>query len=300
MDWYPWPKDGAQEGGELARINQALKLGQSIEVDASLAELIRKGEAISENSGGAFNILSGRLTEIWQKAARIAQLPDALEVNEAVAALQGASLEWQDDILVSAPPNVMIDSGGIAKGTLLDEALALLQRHGIQHAIVDIGGDLAVLGTMGDRQARIGIRGPDGDGVIGWVYADSGEAIMTSGNYERFVELSGVRYSHIIDPRDGQPLQNRLSATVIHKDAALADAAATALMVGGFDEFERICLNLGLEYASLIDAAGDKRLTSAMECGYTGRSDACKLLIAVALCVRIRPSGALAGSLGIQ
>ena len=118
---------------------------------------------------------------------------------------------------------------------------------------------------MHGRPARIGIRAADGSGVIASLDIGDGEAVVTSGNYERFVEIGGVRYSHIIDPRTGEPLQHSLSATVIHEDPVLADAAATALMVGGFGEFAAICRNLGLKHAMLIDAAGDRRLTSAME-----------------------------------
>ena len=94
---------------------------------------------------------------------------------------------------------------------------------------------------------------------------DPGETIVTSGNYERFVRIDGERYSHVLNPRTGYPVTHSSSVTVIHTDAMLADAAATALMVGGAAEFETLTEALGIEFALLIDESGDLSLTTPMD-----------------------------------
>ena len=87
---------------------------------------------------------------------------------------------------------------------------------------------------------------------------------MTSGNYERFIEIDGKRYTHIFDPRTGYPVEHTASVTVVDTDPVLADAAATALLVGGPNEFDEIVAMMDLTYALLIDTQGDIRLTPAM------------------------------------
>ncbi|MDZ7642777.1 MAG: FAD:protein FMN transferase [Woeseiaceae bacterium] len=87
---------------------------------------------------------------------------------------------------------------------------------------------------------------------------------MTSGNYERYFEYEGRRYAHVLDPRTGYPATGTASVTVVHRDPVLADAAATALLVGGVDDFDALCARLGLEQALLITAGGDVRLTPAL------------------------------------
>ena len=88
---------------------------------------------------------------------------------------------------------------------------------------------------------------------------------MTSGDYERFFEHDGKRYQHVLDPRTGYPVEHTVSASVVHGDPVLADAAATALLVAGAAEFEELCLSLGLDTALIVTTSGDLRLTRAME-----------------------------------
>ena len=242
IDWYPWPKPGARDGGALTAANQALAAGEAATLDPALANLVRRGQAISARTGGTFSMLTGRLQELWQAAGALGTRPEADALASAVDAIGKTTLTWSGDQLSSDTRNIVIDPGGISKGALLAESLDILEEHGISNVIVDLGGDLAVSGSVHGRPARIGIRAADGSGVIASLDIGDGEAVVTSGNYERFVEIGGVRYSHIIDPRTGEPLQHSLSATVIHEDPVLADAAATALMVGGFGEFAAICL----------------------------------------------------------
>jgi thiamine biosynthesis lipoprotein len=269
VDWYPWKKSDSAESGELFRINQAIANAESIVVEATLARLIRRGTEIEIQSGGRFTVASGSLSRIWG----LVQLDEANAARpdvDALAALlsdgvHSRHLHWQGDQLSSNSMRIEIDLGGIAKGAILALSADLLRQQGVQNAIIDLGGDLLVIGDVGGKAARIGIRSPDSAGAAGWLEIESGEAVVTSGDYERYIEIDGQRYSHIIDPRTGYPVSHTASVTVVDRDPVLADAAATALMVGGIADFSTICADLGITTAMLIDASGDIRLTSAMQ-----------------------------------
>jgi thiamine biosynthesis lipoprotein len=160
---------------------------------------------------------------------------------------------------------VQLDLGAYAKGYALNLALDQLRTEGLENVIVNAGGDLCVAGRHGDRPWHIGVRHPQGQGVIASVDLQDGECVMTSGNYERFREFEGIRYSHIIDPRSGYPVKHVASATVISPKGGLADAAATALSVAGPEQWQRIASRMGVDQVMLVDAAGRVYLTPAMQ-----------------------------------
>jgi thiamine biosynthesis lipoprotein len=262
-DWYPWRR------GELRAINESFARGQfPSEVSPPLAAVIRRAAEIEQLSAGRFNVGLGCLTELWglhDLTNPPAVLPDAAHIRACISGGVGAAiLQWDGDTIVAGRTAHILDLGAIAKGAILDESTLLLRAAGIDNAIVNIGGDLTVLGNVNGRPARVGIRSPLATTPVAAIDVVAGETIVTSGNYERFVEIDGHRYTHILDPQTGYPVEHTVSVTVVHTDAMLADAAATALMVGGSAEFDAQTLALGLEFALLIDASGDLRLTPAM------------------------------------
>lgn len=262
-DWYPWSP------GELRSINNAIELQESIHVSSRLAQVIRRAAQIERQSNNRFNAGLGRITEHWglhQLGDEAPLPPDINEIAQLLASAKGVTgLRWIDDQIVGAPPGLMLDLGGIAKGAILEDSAGILRQLEIDNAIINIGGDLSVFGDINGRPASIGIRSPAAEAAIAAIDILAGETIVTSGDYERFIEIDGKRFSHILDPRSGYPVEHTSSVTVIHNDAMLADAAATALMVGGMAEFEQLTDALELKYALLIDASGDLRLTTALE-----------------------------------
>ena len=262
-DWYPWSE------GELRSINIAIELQDAVDVSPRLAAVIRRAADIERLSNNRFNAGLGRVTELWGLHRIGSEPPPAPDANEIARALSQAigvtNIRWTDDRIVGAPPGWMLDLGGIAKGAILEHSATLLAGLGIGSAIVNLGGDLIVIGEPNGRTAHIGIQSPFEAGAIASVDISGGETIVTSGNYERYVHINGQRYSHVLNPRTGLPVDHTASVTVIHADAMLADAAATALMVGGPAEFEQLTEALGLRYALLIDASGELSLTEAMD-----------------------------------
>lgn len=263
IDWYPWSP------GELRAINIAIELQEAIEVSPRLATIIKRAAQIERLTNNHFNAGLGRVSELWglhNLGNEPPPMPSSNEIAQALSQALGVSnIRWTNNEIVGAPPGLMLDLGGIAKGAVLEDCATILRGLDINNAIINIGGDLTVIGDEFGRPAHIGIRSPLEETAIASVDIVAGETIVTSGNYERFVEMNGKRYSHVLNPRTGFPVDHTSSVTVIHTDAMLADAAATALMVGGAEEFEQLTEALGLEYALLIDTAGELSLTTEMD-----------------------------------
>jgi len=261
-NWYPWAP------GELQRINDAIAGGNAIEVSERLAELIRSAAFYESESHGRFNAGLGHLSELWgfqPVMLGLDKLPDATLLAQLVDSKPSAlDIRWDGSTLSSPTQHLMLDLGGIAKGAILAISTGILEQHGIENAIVNIGGDLTVVGRVNGRDAHVGIRSPDNGLAVAGLNVRSKETVVTSGNYERFVVIGGVRYTHVFDPLTGYPVDHTASVTVVDADPVRADAAATALMVGGAAAFDELVNLLELRYALLIDVSGDTRLTPGM------------------------------------
>ncbi|HET9679933.1 MAG TPA: FAD:protein FMN transferase, partial [Gammaproteobacteria bacterium] len=178
-------------------------------------------------------------------------------------------LTIHDGVLSSNNPAVRLDFGAYAKGVAVKRAIAILRNYGIENAIANAGGDLQAIGHYQtgneSRPWRIGIRHPrKHDQVLASITLKPGEAVFTSGDYERYYEYHGKRYHHILDPATGYPARGVRSVTVIHTNPALADAASTALFVAGVDDWQNVAHAMGLRYVMLVDSQGVAHLTAPM------------------------------------
>ncbi|MBL8224615.1 MAG: FAD:protein FMN transferase [Chromatiales bacterium] len=263
-DWYAWGD------GELGAANAVLARAGSTELSPTLAAIVGRALALGEASGGRFDPTVGELVSLWgfdrEERLAVTTAPPPPEVVAAARAAGGAladvSLTGRQ---ITARRPLRIDLGGIAKGSALLRISAELESAGIGSALVDLGGSsLLAVGQRGDRPWRIGLRHPREDTIFAGVNLEPGESMATSGDYERFFKAGGRRYGHVIDPRTGAPATGAVSTTVLSTDPELADAAATALLVGGDDAFEGLVEGLGLTHALLITADGRLVLTPAM------------------------------------
>jgi len=262
-DWHAW------ESGKLGDLNTAIANGVPHKIDKDMVALLDQAREFERMSRGLFNPAIGKLVAQWgfhssdkpggppPDKSRIAELVKARPSMEDLTVKRGLAI----------PRNkaVQLDFGGFAKGVALDWAAQLLQRHGIKNAVLNAGGDLNTIGRHGSRAWRAGIRHPSHWGVIATVDLQPGEVIYTSGNYFRFKQHEGKRYSHIIDPRTGWPVDHIVSASVIHKNGALADAAATALSVAGPKAWVETARNMGLDQVLLVDKNGGLYMTPKMQ-----------------------------------
>ena len=261
--WSPWV------AGSLMRMNNLLPSGGFFSADPSVLELIKASIPISEASNHLYNPTIGKLINLWQFHKHDdpdIHPPDAEKIKQLVEANpQLSDLEIKGIRIRSHNPAVQLSFGAFAKGYGIDIGIKHLQSLGIKNAILNAGGDLKVIGRHGDRPWRIAIRHPRKPGMIATLDARDGEAVFTSGDYERFYMYKGKRYHHILDPRTGYPATASQSVTVIHNNAALADAAATALFIAGPEQWYDMAKKLGLEYVMLIDADGKVHVSPKMQ-----------------------------------
>jgi thiamine biosynthesis lipoprotein len=225
---------------ELSRLSASARVW--IRVSPELCDVLGQALTIAERSGGAFDPTVGPLVDLWRDVKRTRQLPAADRVEEA-----RARVGWQHVSLERAPcrarlarDGMRLDLGGIAKGFVLQHALAALAAHGVSRALLEAGGDLVVGDAPPGRQGW-DVAAPHADSAFQarartLVHA----ALATSGPTSQFVEIDGVRYSHVIDPRSGRPLTSTRVVSVIANDGVTADALATALTVADDRAGERL------------------------------------------------------------
>jgi thiamine biosynthesis lipoprotein len=261
--WNPWGD------GELGRLNEALARGEPAAPGEDLWQLLAAAAALSEDSGGLFDPTLGPLVLLWGFASeedRPAAPPPAEEIAARLSRRVALATLLKPDGRVAGPPGVQLDLGAYFKGVAVDRAIELLRARGIEHAIVNAGGDLRAIGRRGERPWRVGIRAArDPAGVAAAIEIVADEAVFTSGDYERHFEFEGRRYHHVLDPRNGYPSQGIASVTVLHRDAGRADAGATALMVAGPADWPAVAAALGLQAVLVILDDGQAELTGAMQ-----------------------------------
>jgi len=278
-DWHAW------EPGRLTDINQAFAQGKAAEADEHIIRMIRRSQEIEQHSGGRFNPAIGRLIRLWgfhtSDYPVIGPPPTQTSIDE-ILMHQPSSLDIHIDGLQvrSESPYVQLDFGGIAKGYAVDLAIERLRELGITSAIVNAGGDLRAIGRHGDRPWSVAVRKPGG-GIIGIVAVRDDEALFTSGNYERFRQDQMKRYPHILDPRSGWPVKDVASVTVITNEGIVADAAATALVVAGLNDWPAVAGALGLVQVLMVDESGMVYLTAEMERRMQFSGDVDRVLLVV-------------------
>jgi len=262
-EWHAW------KPGPLVDINHAIAAGKPIQVIPSLLPIIRQSRILSRQSEGLFDPAIGGLLNLWgfQSDGRPnGPPPDKAAIRRWVgAAPRMDDLQLNGDVLVSRNPAVQLDFGAFAKGYAIDRAIERLRELGIDNAIVNAGGDLRAIGDKAGKPWRVGIRHPQGEGVLASLEVSGDESVFTSGNYERYREYEGVHYNHILDPRTGMPVDGVTSVTVLHDNGAEADAAATALVVAGPAQWHRIARQMGIHFAMLVDDDGVVYMNPAMQ-----------------------------------
>lgn len=245
---------------ELSRFNAA-KSTAWIDTSAALCAAVAQAQAISRQTGGAFDVTVGPLVNLWgfgPEAVR-PEPPDAAHIAVTMAAVGHDKLDadCERPALRKAVPNLYVDLSAFAKGIAVDQAAALLERRGIENFMVELGGEIRLAGVNADNGLwRIAIEQPLPEArAVQAIIGLSDAAVATSGDYRNYFEHGGKRYSHTLDPRSGRPVDHAAaSVTVVADTAALADAMATALLVLGPTEGLRFADGHGLAAYFLVRA----------------------------------------------
>lgn len=258
-----------REDSLASAINRSAGDEQGVLVDDETASLLDFAATAHRESEGRFDPTSGVLRRVWD--FRSQKLPDPADLESARALVGWSKLRWQRPRLVLPVPGMQLDFGGFVKEYAADRVAALCREAEVRSGLVDLGGDLAVVGPHRDGSPwQVGIRDPRRPSeAIARIELRSG-GIATSGDYERCMVVDGVRYSHLLDPRTGESFRGGpASVSVAAPLCLLAGAASTIAMLHEEEQSLRFLLDLGLPHLVIRQSgavsgpqAGDARLAS--------------------------------------
>lgn len=222
---------------ELSRLSARAPTAEPVPIGEDLGRVLARAVAIRDATGGGFDPTVGPLTTLWRQARRAGRLPAAEKIAAARAAVGPETLVLQADgrAAVLTRPGMRLDLGGIGMGYAVDRALEILGAMGINAAMIDASGDIAVSGPPPGTQGWVIDAAPLPRSEVGpearlvLTYA----AVTTSGDAYQAVQIEGRRYSHIVDPRTGLGVAGPAAVTVVARDCTTADALATAASVLG-------------------------------------------------------------------
>lgn len=257
------------EAMKLCRANDAAP-GRPLPVSNDLAAVLGKSLELSKATSGAFDVTIGPMSKLWREARKKKTLPgdSALDDARARVGWSKLTLDARAGTVMLREPGMRLDFGGIGKGYAADEALKVLRGRGIRSAMIACSGDIAVGEPPPGRDGWIIDVAPLNPGDPPRKLLLKNAAVSTSGDLHQHVEIAGVRYSHVLDPQTGLGLTGFRSATVIAKDAATADALATAAAVLPAERSLTILDTLKAEAFIAVKATRDGRVETNETAGF--------------------------------
>lgn len=265
-DGFPQPGTAAYRSSDVCRINASAG-SQPVRVDDDIIAMLLLAQKYSNLSHGAFDVTVGPLMNLWGFGGKTPHVPAAAMIKAALA-----NVSRKDMVINEAERTVFLrrkgmklDLGAVAKGYATEKAIRLLAQHGIDKALIDAGGSIRVLGQNTHNSPwKIGIKDPrKADAVVAVLPLVDASAV-TSADYYRAFEADGKRYHHILDPRSGYPASFTMSATVVTKDAGLADVLSTLFFVLTPDDALEIAAAIPGVELFLVTAAGQIRHSKTM------------------------------------
>ena len=261
----------AWQPSELSDLNAAFARNTSTAISAELAAILQDATKLSQQSHGLFNPAIGGLVQLWgfhSDEIKSVQ-PDKKQIAQWVKANpQMADIKIEHGRARSTNKFVQVDLGGYAKGYALDRAAEQMRKLGIHNALINIGGNVLALGQHGDRAWRVGIQHPRKPGALATLELRDGEAIGTSGDYQRYFMVGTMRFCHLINPSTGYPMQGVQSVTVLAHGAragVLSDVASKPLFIAGVQGWREAASWMNVPEAMLVDGQGKAHLTSELQ-----------------------------------
>jgi thiamine biosynthesis lipoprotein len=250
---------------ELTLLNDRAGQGP-IPVSREMAELLALSVECGRVTHGAFDVSYFPLRPLWNYKTEHPTLPTQAEIDAALRFVDYGRIDVDlEKSTVEMPEGFRIDLGGIAKGYGIDRAMQVMLDQRIENGLVQAGGDTKALGRKFGDPWQIAIKNPRHRGQVFAVLPVVNQCVQTSGDYERYFEIDGQRYHHIIDPRTGRPSQGCMSATVIGPEATFGDGIATAMCVLGPEAGMAIIEKLDRVEAVLVGMDGEVHLSSGLQ-----------------------------------
>jgi thiamine biosynthesis lipoprotein len=240
------------EDSEVGRLNAA-PADTALAVSEWLAYCLQASDALNRASGGAFDVTAEPLMRLWGFYRREGHLPSQAELDSVRALMGHYDYDASMRTVTKGRADTKFDFGGIAKGFAVDRAVKNLVEFGISSALIDLGGNIFCLGVPDGREAwRLGVRDPRNRSAVLATFSAVHKAMATSGAYERFVEIDGRRYGHIMNPATGRPAEGLLSVTVIGRRATMCDGLSTTLYVAAPEEAQRLLREVYRRYDAVL------------------------------------------------
>jgi thiamine biosynthesis lipoprotein len=236
-----------------SRINSAAGSGELVAIDPETASLLQYAHTLWQQSDGLFDLTAGVLRRAWN--FKSGHIPSQSQLDELLPLIAWEQVHWDPESIELPILNMEVDFGGCVKEYASDCAANTLRSHAIAHALVDMAGDMAVIGQQANGEAwQIGIRHPrHHSNAIAMVSLPEG-GLASSGDYERCIEINGRRYSHILNPATGWPVDGLCAVSIIADQCLVAGSAATISMLKPRDQALDWLAQLGLPWLA-VDTA---------------------------------------------
>ena len=258
------------EGSDIYRINHAG--GEAVAVDEKTIEVVEKGLEYSRLSGGAFDITIGKVSDLWNfqemddKGNHTGVIPETNVIADAMKHVDYNCVIVEGNTIRLTDSEAELDLGGIAKGYIADKVAEFLESKGVTSAVVDLGGNIVVIGEKGESmdnpvgtEFKVGIADPNSDGLLGLLECKD-RTVVTSGTYERYFELDGKRYHHVLNTKTGYPTDTDLLAVTIIADKGHSvdcDGLSTSCLALGKEKGLQLIKGLDGVQAIFIDKDGE-------------------------------------------
>ncbi|MBW7843548.1 MAG: FAD:protein FMN transferase [Ignavibacterium sp.] len=234
----------------VSRINNSADT--IINVESEIYNLIVLCDSITKLSNGCFDVSLNNIIRVWGFDSDNRHIPEASVIDSALKLSGWKDVKLFGENKIFKQRKVELNFGAIAKGYAVDKAINILRKSGIKQALVNAGGEVSVIGN----NWIVGIQHPDEINSIIKRIKLNGYTVATSGDYEQYFEVDGVRYHHILDPETGYPSKGLQSVTIINKSNAFADALATAVFVMGEEKGMKLIESLDDTEVMIIDERG--------------------------------------------
>jgi len=262
----------AWQESELTTLNSAIFSGRPWKVAPELAEFIQEAQSLSKQGDHLFDPGIGQLIKLWgfQSDEFKTELPSPADIKTWLANKPSiADIRIDGTTISSRNRNVALDFGGYLKGVALDRAAAILRAQGINNALINIGGNVMALGSKQGKPWRVGIQHPRQPGPLATVTLADGEAIGTSGDYQRFFEVEGQRYAHLLDPRTGYPADHTQAVTVLipagPRSGTLSDAASKPIFIAGPENWREMGSKMKIGLVLRVDRSNRIFVTEGLQ-----------------------------------
>jgi thiamine biosynthesis lipoprotein len=237
-----------RDDSELQRIQHKAARAGGVKVDRETAALLDYAQTQFELSSGLFDVTARALSALWD---RVEVLPDEQQIQQALEQTGWNRLDWDGEVL-KAPAGLSLDLGGVVKEYAADRAAGILKTMGFESGFADLGGDLHFIGPHPDgKRWQTGIRHPGGSQqAIASIEVQSG-GLASSGDYERYSEIDGIRYGHIINPETGWPVNGLAGVSVLAPSCLVAGSVTTLAMLAGVDDGLSLLRESGLSWLAI-------------------------------------------------